>query len=76
MKNVEVIKNYLRDKEMSVLRFSKFIGLSKPGMYKIMKNGKVRIDTALKIQKATNGEIKISDFDITWPGNRVPKNFL
>lgn len=73
MKNIEIIKNYLREKEMSMLKFSKFVGMSKQGIYKLMKHGRIRVDTARKIEIATKGKIKMSDFDITWPGDKLPK---
>lgn len=76
MKNIEILKKYLSTNEMLIKEFAKFVGISKAGMYKIMKSGTIRIDTARKIQEATGGDLKVADFDVFWPANRIPKNNL
>lgn len=68
MKNVKILNDYIEKKGLSRIEFTQMCDLSQATIYNILRNGIMRIDTARKIEFGTRKELKVTDFDIVYPG--------
>ena len=55
------LKQFLKSKKMSAYSFAKKSGLNRQTIFNIMHGVKPRLRTALKIEEASNGVVKIYD---------------
>lgn len=73
MKNSLLLQKYFIENDVSMRQFSKEAEISRSTLIRIIRKSAIRIDTARKIEKYTQGKLKISDFDVYIPGQSMNK---
>ena len=58
---MENFKSYFKSKHITKMAASDQIGITRQTLYNILKDGKVSVSTAKKIEKWSNGELKAID---------------
>ena len=70
------LKEFLDYKKMNIRELAKYLNLSAPTIYKVVRGQDIKLSTAFHIQKTTRGKVKISDIHQTYLENISIKKTL
>lgn len=55
------LRKYLSEKNLSILEFSRLIGISRPTLYRVLMGADIHLSTAYKIYEFTNKEVTLQE---------------